>query len=67
MNIDDWLDMIVCPKTGDKLQWDEARNLLISHSAQLAYPVKNNIPILLESEAITLDSLSNHKNKNTQT
>ena len=50
-NIDRLLEILVCPKTGGKLTYDKKKNELISLKANLAYPIKNNIPILLEKEA----------------
>ena len=45
------LEILVCPKTGSKLLFDKEKNELISEKAKLAYPIKDNIPILLENEA----------------
>ena len=50
-NINKLLEILVCPKTGGKLVYDEKKNELKSLKANLAYPIKNNIPILLEKEA----------------
>lgn len=50
-NIYKLLEILVCPKTGGKLKYDKKKNELISLKASLAYPIKNNIPILLEKEA----------------
>ena len=50
-NIKKLLEILVCPKTGCELTYDENRNELVSMKANLAYPIKNNIPILLEKEA----------------
>jgi uncharacterized protein YbaR (Trm112 family) len=49
------LDILVCPVTKGKLIYDKKNNELISNSAKLAYPIKDNIPILLESEARIID------------
>ena len=54
-NIDKLLKILVCPKTGGKLRYDKKRKELISLKANLAYPIRNNIPILLEKEAKKLD------------
>ena len=48
------LSILVCPGTKGPLIYDKQKNELISNSAKLAYPIKNNIPILLESEARVL-------------
>ena len=50
-NIDKLLEILVCPKTGGKLVYDKNRKMLISLRANLSYPIKGNIPILLEKEA----------------
>ena len=48
------LELLVCPVTKGPLQYDRERAELVSRSARLAYPVRDGIPILLESEARTL-------------
>jgi uncharacterized protein YbaR (Trm112 family) len=48
------LQLLVCPVTKGPLDYDRAKSELISRSARLAYPVRDGIPILLESEARTL-------------
>tara|TARA_Y100000589_G_C27122275_1_gene616958 strand:+ start:1038 stop:1241 length:204 start_codon:yes stop_codon:yes gene_type:complete len=50
-NINMLLEVLACPKTGGELIYDKEQNELISLKANLAYPIKNNIPILLEREA----------------
>ena len=45
------LKILVCPVTKGPLVYDKEKNELISKSAKLAYPIKNDIPILLEDEA----------------
>jgi uncharacterized protein YbaR (Trm112 family) len=48
------LELLVCPVTKGPLQYDRERAELTSRSARLAYPVRDGIPILLESEARTM-------------
>ena len=50
-NLDELLEILICPKTGSKLLFDKEKNELISKKGKLAYPIKDNIPILLENEA----------------
>ena len=50
-NLDELLKILICPKTGSKLLFDKAKKELISKEAKLAYPIRDNIPILLENEA----------------
>jgi uncharacterized protein len=45
------LEILVCPVTKGPLIYKKAQNELISTSAQLAYPIKDGIPVLLEDEA----------------
>jgi len=45
------LALLVCPQTKGALEYDEARQELISQEAGLAYPVREGIPILLVEEA----------------
>ena len=50
-NLDELLKILICPKTGSKLVFDKEKNELISKKGKLAYPIRDNIPILLENEA----------------
>ena len=45
------LELLVCPVTKGPLDWLRERQELVSRSARLAYPVRDGIPVLLESEA----------------
>ncbi len=45
------LELLVCPVTKGPLEYDREAQELISRSARLAYPVKDGIPVLLESDA----------------
>lgn len=45
------LDLLVCPVTKGPLIYDKGRQELISKSARLAYPIRDDIPIMLEDEA----------------
>ena len=49
------LELLVCPLTKGRLVLDEESNELISKSANLAYPIRDGIPIMLPSEARPLD------------
>ena len=54
-NIDNLLKILICPKTGSSLEYDKEKQELISFKAKLAYPIRNNIPILIEKEARKID------------
>ena len=45
------LELLVCPVTKTRLQYDAARQELISKAAGLAYPIRDGIPIMLPDEA----------------
>ncbi len=45
------LEILVCPLTKTLLDYDAARQELISRAAQLAYPIRDGIPIMLPHEA----------------
>lgn len=45
------LELLVCPVTKGPLDYVREKNELVSRSARLAYPVRDGIPIMLESEA----------------
>ena len=49
------LALLVCPVTKGPLRFDREHQELVSRSARLAYPVRDGIPVLLETEARTLD------------
>ena len=48
------LELLVCPVTKGPLGYDREKQELISKSARLAYPVRDGLPIMLETEARTL-------------
>ena len=45
------LEMLVCPVTKTRLQYDVEKQELISRAAGLAYPIRDGIPIMLPDEA----------------
>ena len=45
------LELLVCPLTKETLEYDSAKQELISRSAKLAYPIRDGIPIMLPEEA----------------
>ena len=54
MNIEDWLlEILACPKCHSPLRADDAASELICTSPDcgLAYPVRDDIPVLLIDEA----------------
>jgi uncharacterized protein YbaR (Trm112 family) len=59
------LDILVCPVTKGPLIFDKARGELISISAQLAYPIRDDIPVMLEEEArlLSLEELEGYRER----
>jgi uncharacterized protein len=49
------LDILVCPVTKAPLVWDAQKQELLCKASRLAYPVRDGIPVMLESEARSLD------------
>ena len=49
------LEILVCPLTKGPLEYDAARQELISRKAKLAFPIRDGIPIMLPEEARRLD------------
>ena len=45
------LPLLVCPVCKGELEFNEKDKELICHQDKLAYPIRNDIPILLESDA----------------
>lgn len=50
------LDLLVCPVTKGPLIYDKEKQELLSKSARLAYPIRDDIPVMLEDEARELTS-----------
>jgi uncharacterized protein len=52
VNIDDWLlDILVCPKCHSTVRPDEEASELVCTGCGLAYPVRDDIPVMLVEEA----------------
>jgi len=49
------LEILVCPVTHGRLDYDRERGELVSQSARLAYPIRDGVPIMLPEEARSLD------------
>lgn len=48
------LEALVCPKTGGRLEYDAEKEELVSKYANLAFPIRNGIPVMLLDEARAL-------------
>ncbi len=49
------LDLLVCPRCKGELEYREQEEVLACASCGLAYPVEDDIPIMLIDRAHTLD------------
>ncbi len=45
------LSILVCPVTKAPLEYDRQHQELICRASGLAYPIRDDIPVMLESEA----------------
>ncbi|MEZ5926259.1 MAG: Trm112 family protein [Hyphomicrobiaceae bacterium] len=50
------LEILVCPLTKTRLEYDAARQELISRAAGLAYPIRDGVPVMLADEARKLEN-----------
>jgi uncharacterized protein len=45
------LELLVCPVTKTRLDYNESSQELISKAAGLAYPIRDGIPVMVPGEA----------------
>ncbi len=59
------LDILVCPVTKGALIYDKANQELLSLQARLAYPILDDIPVMLEDEARPLsdEEIERHRSR----
>ncbi|CAM4181197.1 Trm112 family protein [Kerstersia similis] len=53
------LEVLVCPLTKGRLEYDAQRSELVSRGAGLAFPVRDGIPIMLVEQARKLEPQDN--------
>lgn len=56
----DFLDLMICPLTGDKLRQEGDK--LISENWGLKYPIRNGIPVMLVEEAHVSEGVNSFDN-----
>ena len=49
------LEALICPLTQTTLTYDADKQELVSAAANLAFPIRNGIPVMLEDEARLLE------------
>ncbi len=47
----DLLEILACPKCKGDLEYKEGEKQLVCRACRLAYPIKNDIPVMLIEEA----------------
>lgn len=47
----DLLDILVCPVSKGKLEYNKEENVLVCHESRLKYPIVDDIPIMLPERA----------------
>lgn len=55
------LEILVCPVCKGSLVYRSADNELICRACRLAYPIRDDIPVMLEDEARQLSSDEAHR------
>ncbi|NKF52428.1 Trm112 family protein [Shewanella sp. WXL01] len=50
------LEIVACPVSKAKLEYDKENDRLICKESKLAYPITEGIPVLLENRATPLEA-----------
>jgi uncharacterized protein YbaR (Trm112 family) len=50
------LDILVCPVCKGPLRLDREFQTLDCHADRLAFPIRDDIPVMIDSEAVALDA-----------
>ena len=48
------IEILACPKCKGDLIYKESENFLVCEKCRLMYPVKNDIPVMIIEEALSL-------------
>jgi uncharacterized protein YbaR (Trm112 family) len=49
-----WIEILVCPVCKGPLRHDRAASELVCEADRLAFPIRDGIPVLIESDARSL-------------
>lgn len=60
------LELLYCPVSQTRLEYDLENQVLISNAAKLVFPIRDGIPVMLESEATPLDAWEKNKRNEVQ-
>lgn len=58
------LSILVCPVSKGALEYDSQANELLCRASGLAYPIREGIPVMLETEARVLNADEKLKSNN---
>ena len=50
------LDILVCPICKGPLRFDKEQQTLDCNADHLAFPIRDGIPVMIETEAVSLDA-----------
>ena len=45
------LEILICPVSKGKLEYDDKENVLVCYESRLKYPIEDDIPIMLPERA----------------
>jgi len=45
------LEILACPKCKGEIAFDESQNLIVCHACEIAFPVRDDIPVMLIDES----------------
>lgn len=54
------LEILVCPVTRGRLEYDRDAQELISRAARLAYPIRDGVPVMLVDDARVIEDSESH-------
>ena len=49
------LEILACPKCKGEISVDESHQQIVCHACQLAFPIRDDIPVMLIDEAVPLE------------
>jgi uncharacterized protein YbaR (Trm112 family) len=49
------LEILACPKCKGEIAFDESQKQIVCHACQMAFPIRDDIPIMLIDEAMPFD------------
>lgn len=55
------LEIVACPMCQGRLDYDKANERLLCKFDQVAYPIKQGIPVLLAEQAVSLSEATEQK------